>query len=78
VGVQEVRCDKGGKVRARYCILFYEEGNENHQLVTEFFTHKKISTITRVEFLSDRLSYTVLRGVFILIRMQRLGRKLKT
>jgi hypothetical protein len=32
VSVQEVRWDKGGSVRARDYIFFYEKGNENHQL----------------------------------------------
>jgi len=30
VGVQEVRWDKGGTVRARYRNFFYGKGNENH------------------------------------------------
>jgi len=32
VGVQEVRRDKGGTVRAGDCDFFYGKGNENHQL----------------------------------------------
>ena len=32
VGVQEVRWDKGGAVRAGNCDFFYGKGNENHQL----------------------------------------------
>ena len=31
-GVQEVRWDKGGTVRAGDCNSFYGKGNENHQL----------------------------------------------
>jgi hypothetical protein len=63
VGVQNVRCDKGGRVSAGDYNFFYGRGNENHQLGTGFFAHQRIvSAVKRVEFVSGRLSYIVLRG----------------
>jgi exonuclease III len=63
VGVQEVRWEKKGTVRAREYTFFYGKGQENRQLGTCFFVHQRIvSAIKRVEFVSDRMSYIVLRG----------------
>jgi len=41
VGVQEVRWDKGGMVRAGDYNLFYGKGNENHQFGTGFLYTKQ-------------------------------------
>jgi hypothetical protein len=51
-------------VRAKDYYFHYGKGNENHQLGLGFFlVHQGItSAVTRVEFVSDRVSYIVLRG----------------
>jgi len=53
----------GGTERAGDCNFFYAKGNENHRLGIGFFVHHRIvSAVKRVEFVSDFVSYIVLRG----------------
>jgi hypothetical protein len=41
----------------------YGEDKEDHQLGTGFFVHKRIvSTVRTVQFISDMMSYIILRG----------------
>jgi hypothetical protein len=61
--VQEVRWEGGGTEPAGEYTFFYGKGNENHDLGTGFFVHRKIiSAIKMVESVSDRRSYIILRS----------------
>jgi hypothetical protein len=63
VGLQEVRWGGGGTEPAGEYTFFYGKGNENHELGKSVFIHKRIiSAVERVEFISDRMSYIILRG----------------
>jgi len=49
VGVQEVRWDREGTVRAGDYNFFYGKGNENLELETGFFVHHRtVSAVKRV------------------------------
>ena len=62
MGVQEIRWDKGGTVKSRGFFFFCGRGSKIHPLETGFF-------VKRVEFVSDRMSYIVLRGVLVSINI---------
>jgi hypothetical protein len=63
VRVQEVRWDKGGTEPSGGYIVFCIKRKENHELGTGFFVRKRIIlAVRRVEFVSDRMLYIILRG----------------
>jgi hypothetical protein len=51
-----------------YKRIFYVKGNENHELGTDVFVQKRIiSAVKRVEFVSDSMSYMILRDCWCYI-----------
>jgi hypothetical protein len=62
-GVQEVKWEGGGIEPAGEYTFFYGKGNQSLELGTGFSVHKRnISAVKRIEFVTDMLSYIILRG----------------
>jgi hypothetical protein len=60
--VQEVRQKGGGNEPGGEHRFFFRKGNENHELGTAIFVHKRIiSAVTSAKFISDRMPYTMQR-----------------
>jgi hypothetical protein len=62
VGVQEFRWDNGGTGRAQDYTFSYGKGNENHPFEQDFFVHQRIVLAVKVELISEKMLYIVLRG----------------
>jgi hypothetical protein len=61
--VHEVRWEGSGTEPAGEYTFVYGKGNENYELGTGFFADKRIiSAAKRVDCVSDRMSYIILRG----------------
>jgi hypothetical protein len=64
VGVQEVRWNKYGAVKAGDYSFFNGKGNENHQLGKGCFVHHRIvSAVKRVELVTDRVLFSSERSL---------------
>jgi hypothetical protein len=74
VGIQEVRWDEVGTVPTGEYTFSYGNENANHEPGKQFFLNTRImSAVKRVEFVSDRMSYTLLRDrwcAFIVLNVQ--------
>jgi hypothetical protein len=62
VEVQELRWESSGTKLAGENIFFYGKGNGSYDLGTGFLCIRELSEVKRVEFVSGRLSYMILRG----------------
>jgi hypothetical protein len=60
--MQEVRWEGGGTQPAEEYTCFLGKGNEDHELGTGFLCVRESYQQLRTEFVSDRMSYIILRG----------------
>jgi len=67
VGVQEVRCDKGGAVRAGVNFFFGRKETKIINWERLFVHHRIVSAFKRTEFVSDRISYSSERSHIIIV-----------
>jgi hypothetical protein len=65
VSVQEVRWDKGRTIRAGNYICFYGKERKSSIGNRIFVHHGRVSPLKRVEFVSDRMSYAVLKRLLV-------------
>jgi hypothetical protein len=74
--VQEVRWDGGGTESTGEYTYYYGKGNENQTIRYKFSVHKRIiSAVQRVEFVSDRISYIILRACWcdiVVLKVQKI------
>lgn len=62
MGIQRVRWDKGGTVKAGDYIFFIEMKRKS-SIRNKSFVHRRIvSAVKTVQFISHRMSYIILRG----------------
>lgn len=63
MGVQRLGGTREALYKQRNMLLFCRRENENHQSGTELFVHQTVvSAVTGAEYVSGRMSWTVLRG----------------
>jgi hypothetical protein len=64
MGIQVIWDRSSTNPTGKYSFLCEKE-NENHKLGTSFFVHKRItSAVKRVQFVSDKLLYIILTGLW--------------
>jgi hypothetical protein len=67
VGVQEVRWDKRGILRAGDYNFLYGRKRKSSTGDRNFSHHRIVSAVKRVEFVSGRMSYIFLRGRWCIV-----------